>query len=65
MMLANRLLPLPSEACWIEAIGRLPQQIADVRLQDGLQQMRVDAEFGGDHAGDAGGHASPSPHGLR
>ena len=44
---------IPSEACWVEAIGRLRQQVVDVALQDGLQQMRVDADLGGDQAGDA------------
>jgi hypothetical protein len=46
--------PIPSEACWVEAIGGLRQQVVDVALQDGLQQMRIDTDFGGDQAGDAG-----------
>jgi hypothetical protein len=40
--------PVPSEACWIEAIGGLRQQIVDVALQDGLQEMWIDADLGGD-----------------
>jgi hypothetical protein len=46
--------PIPSEACWIEAIGGLRQHVVDVALQDRLQQMRVDADLGGDQARDAG-----------
>ena len=42
------LLPI-SEPWGIEAIGFLRQQLGDVALQDGLQQMRIDAELGCDH----------------
>uniref|UniRef100_UPI003F6FC33F hypothetical protein n=1 Tax=Elioraea sp. TaxID=2185103 RepID=UPI003F6FC33F len=38
------LLPISAEAWGIEAIGFLRQQIGDVLLQDGLQQVRIDAE---------------------
>jgi len=46
--------PISSKACWVEAIGGLRQQVVDVALQDGLQQMRIDTDFGGDQARDAG-----------
>jgi len=48
-------LSLAAEAGRVEAIGSLRQKLIDVLLQDGLQQMGLDAEFGGNHARDTCG----------
>ena len=40
-------LSLAADAGRVEAIGSLRQKLIDVLLQDGLQQMGLDAEFGG------------------
>ncbi len=40
-------LSLAVDAGRVEAIGSLRQKLIDVLLQDGLQQMGFDAEFGG------------------
>jgi hypothetical protein len=48
-------LSLAADAGRVEAIGSLRQKLIDVLLQDGLQQIGLDAEFGGNHARDARG----------
>jgi hypothetical protein len=48
-------LSLAANAGRVESIGSLRQKFIDVLLQNGLQQMRLDTEFGGDHACDTCG----------
>jgi hypothetical protein len=48
-------LSLAADAGRVEAIGSLRQKLIDVLLQDGLQQMGLDAEFGGNDARHARG----------
>ena len=51
-------LSLAADAGRVEAIGSLRQKLIDVLLQNGLQQMGLDAEFGGNHARDKGKKAA-------
>ena len=51
-------LSLAADAGRVEAIGSLRQKLIDVLLQDGLQQMGFDAEFGGNDARDKGKKAA-------
>jgi hypothetical protein len=48
-------LSLAADAWRVEAIGSLRQKLIDMLLQDGLQQMGFDADFGGNDARHARG----------
>ncbi len=49
----SRVRPSFAADAWgVEAIGSLRQKLIDVLLQNGLQQMRFDIQFGGNHACD-------------